>query len=171
MSIAEEKMSEKVPAAGSGAGVGMGSSPDTLPSFRETTVPTMPGRNGGTLKVGNPGHNGAGTGRPADKVRKEATESLEQFIGRIGALMGSTVGLCESEIAKGEKLSVNSLAALLNQVSKLAATLTSIGPGTKVTNVVEREGYHDAAHRAYTAHDGTLLDFLQKLKVELDGIP
>ena len=148
----------------------MGSTTDTTDNQRKNNVPTMPGRNGGTLNAGGTPGNAGGSGRPAEKVRRDATESLERFVGRIGNLMGSTVELAESELAEGT-VNVNRLTALLNQVSKMAATLTSIGPGTKVTNVVEREGYHDAASRAYDAHDGSKLSFLELLKRELEGIP
>ena len=125
------------PVDGSAAGAGKGSPALTVPNQRKNNVPTMPGLNGGTLNAGGTPGNKGGSGRPADKVRRDATESLENHVSRIGTLMGQTVGLAESEIAKGSGMSVNSLTALLNQVAKLANTLTSIGPGTKVTNVLE----------------------------------
>ena len=152
-----------------GNGPGNGSPVPTVVNSRGITVPAIPGRNGGLLAPGNRiGDTNPNAGRPAEKVRRDATDSLAEHVGKLGTMLGKTLAAAETALDSGK---THDAMALLNQASRAASTLTSIGPGTKVTNVVEREGYHDAAHRAYTAHDGTLLDFLQKLKVELEGIP
>ena len=61
--------------------------------------------------------------------------SLDSQIGEIGKLLELVVSRAKAELQSDG--SVHTALAALNQVSKLANTLTSIGPGTKVTNVVE----------------------------------
>ena len=125
-------------------------------------------RNGNLcLTPGNPGNPGGG--RIADKVRLDATKGLENEVARIAGLLQTMVSRAESEFKPDGSL--NNGLATMREIGRIANTLTSIGPGTKVTNVVERDGYHDAADRAYTRHDGSKLDFLLKLKEELDAIP
>ena len=124
------------------------------------------GQSGNLLNIGNPGPH-PGAGRPPERIRRDATESLEEHVGSMGIALGQVTARALVELEKGN---VGNAAALLGQSSRIASTLASIGPGTKVTNVVEREGYHDAASRAYDqSHDK--LSFLEALKRELDGIP
>ena len=144
-------------------GPGNGSPPLTVLNARRIPVPAMPGANGGLLKVGNDVNQNQG-GRKPERLRIIATEGVEELLPKIIASTMKQADLAQttegSEARQAHAEAVRGFKGLVEA-----------GPGTKVTNVVEREGYHDAAHRAYTAHDGTLLDFLTKLKAELDGIP
>ena len=145
-----------------GDAAGNGTPPTTDPKLRKNIGP-----NGPVLNVGNPGNKG-GTGRPSEKVRIEATESLQAQMGKLTSLYGKVLDSALSSLESGK---LHDAMTALREGTRVAKTLTDIGPGTKVTNVVERDGYHDAASRAYDQHDGTKLGFLEALKAELDAIP
>ena len=117
---------------GDGIGPAEGSPTATLPYQRKINDKNgNPNLNGG----GTPG-NAGGTGRPAERVRLKATLSLDSQIGEIGKLLELVVSRAKAELQSDG--SVHTALAALNQVSKLANTLTSIGKGKKVTKVVER---------------------------------
>lgn len=118
------------------------------------------------LNVG--GTNRGGTGRPSERLRLVATKSLEEQIEPIGALLRGLVERADAAFARESTSGLHDGLACIREIGRLANTLTSIGPGTKVTNVVEREGFFDSAKRAYESHDGTLLSFLKCLKQELE---
>jgi hypothetical protein len=113
-----------------------GPTPPTALNYGGIMVPVRPGLNGGLLITGNPGHDGSNAGRTPDRLRRKATDALEGQIEEIGSLLTQVVTRAKLELE--ESGNVHTGLAALNQVAKLAATLTSIGPGTKVTNVVER---------------------------------
>lgn len=91
--------------------------------------------NGGLLNVGNPGNSG-GSGRPAEKVRLDATKGLEENVANIAALLTTLVARAGQELSDSGNL--NQGLATMREISRVANTLTGIGPGTKVTNVVEQ---------------------------------
>ena len=123
--------------------------------------------NGARLKAdGNPGHDGSGTGRRPERLRIAATEGVESLLPKI---IASTE--LQANTALDQKATPDQRARAHAEAVRGFKGLVEAGPGTKVTNVVERDGYHDAADRAYTRHDGSKLDFLLKLKEELDAIP
>lgn len=114
-----------------------GSPGPTLVNSRGITVPAIPGRNGGLLAPANRlGDTNPNAGRTPDRLRRKATDALEGQIEEIGSLLTQVVTRAKLELEGSGN--VHTGLAALNQVAKLAATLTSIGPGTKVTNVVER---------------------------------
>jgi hypothetical protein len=49
---------------------------------------TVPGRNGGRLKVGNPGNKG-GTGRPPAVIRQRCAETFDRFLVKAEAILKS----------------------------------------------------------------------------------
>jgi hypothetical protein len=62
----------------------------------ENTVETsvQEGRNGGWLKVGNPGNNG-GTGRPPNELRLAAREGFGKFIKKLNEMEDREMGVLE----------------------------------------------------------------------------
>ena len=143
-----------------GQGAGEGSPPAT---------PDKPRKNIGAqglpvLNVGNPGNKGGG--RRPDAIRVVCTEAVEELAPLIRASTIKQAGIANSATSTPDQA-----ARAHAEAVRGFKGLVEAGPGTKVTNVVEREGYHDAASRAYDAHDGSKLSFLELLKKELDGIP
>ena len=124
------------PGFGLESGPGKGSSPATVTNSRGIVVPARPGLNGGLLATGgNLGMTNPNAGRTPERLRRAATDALEGQIDDISSLLGLIVKRATKEL--GPDGSLSNATSVLSQVSKLAATLTSIGPGTKVTNVVE----------------------------------
>lgn len=125
--------------------------------------------NGGLLKCdGNPGNSGGG--RIAEKVRLDATQGLQKEVSRIAGLLTTMVDRAGKEL--GESGSLDKGLATMREIGRIANTLTSIGPGTKVTNVVEKGEYHDRAAAAFDQWQeegsGTRLRFLELLKEALN---
>ena len=115
------------------------------------------------LNVGNPGP-WPNSGRRPERLRILATEGVEDLLPEIIASTKKQAALAQTESGSEARQ------AHAEAVRGFKG-LVEAGPGTKVTNVVEREGYHDAASRAYDSHDGTKLGFLEALKRELESIP
>ena len=85
MSISEEKMSEKVPAAGSGAGTGKdigpgnGSPVPTITNQRGISEPAMiPAHGNGRLRLGREGDSNPNAGRIPKMTRESLTEAAGQ---------------------------------------------------------------------------------------------
>ena len=138
---------------------GNGSPVYTNGNARKTLV------NGGLLNHGgNPTKSG---GRKPERLRILATEGVEELLPKIIASTMKQADLAQttegSEARQAHAEAVRGFKGLVEA-----------GPGTKVTNVVEKDGYHDAASRAYDIHltqGSDKLSFLEALKRELDGIP
>lgn len=131
------------------------------------------GLNGGLLNYGNPGNSG-GSGRPSERIRLKATQSLDSQIEPIGKLLETVVAKANEAFESGRN---DQALACIREISRVANTLTSIGPGTKVTNVVEREEWLDHAAQAFdkVATDYGLTDpqarvaYVKELRESLNG--
>ena len=154
MSQSEPKATEAANGAdkakrGKGAGKARrdkGSHSPTVTNSGGFVVPARPGLNGGLLATGgNKGMPNPNAGRPAEKVRRDATDSLAEHVGKLGSMLGKTLAAAESALDSGK---LHDAMAMLNQASRAASTLTSIGPGTKVTNVVEAPELFDVFDQA-----------------------
>lgn len=155
-------------------GDGKGTPPPT-PSKPRTIcgVPLIPQPHGGALLAGGkPGNPGGG--RIADKVRLDATKGLEPEVSRIAGLLSTMVGRAESELGEGGSL--DKALATMREIGRIANTLTSIGPGTKVTTSVSRLEFIDAAVRAFQSvaryAQANGIDFPPELEVKFhDALP
>ena len=171
MSQVEPKAKDSTDTGSNGAdtGLGMGSTTATLPNSKPIPEGARPlGDHGGWYVPGNPGHDGSNAGRPSDRVRIKATGHVDAEIDRYGRILANLNGRIERSMEDDNPES--KLLPLIRESARLLKGLADIGIGQKVTNVVEKDGYHDAASRAYDqSHDK--LSFLEALKRELDGIP
>ena len=142
-----------------------GSTDKGYPIITDGNLRKIIGEDGNLLNVGNPGNKGS-NGRPPERIRVRATQGADDLVDDV--IESTRMQLAD---AKNPDLSPDRRQRAHAEGVRGFKGLVEAGPGTKVTNVVEREGYHDAASRAYDAHDGSKLSFLELLKKELDGIP
>ena len=184
MATVDKQVDKEAVAATGDTGVVKGSPAPTITNSRGISEPAMiPAHGNGRLRLGREGDTNPNAGRPAERVRIGATNACMAEVARYGAILyalntaiekelgivyalDGTVESCNVDLDRIER----KVLPALRESNKTFNGLAQVGPGHRSTNVVEKDGYHDAASRAYDqSHDK--LSFLEALKRELDGIP
>jgi len=100
--------------------------------------------NGGRLNVGNPGNKG-GSGRPAERVRKQAAESWEKFASRIDGIIERVLAKIEAGLEGEARMKWSDVLAGLREVARAQAANATVGIPAKTEIILDSDGFIDAA--------------------------
>lgn len=126
-----------------GPGLGKGS-PASTPEKPRKTPGLVPQPHGGAIKQGNNPGPWPNSGRKPERIRIRATEGADELLEDV--IESTRMQLAD---AKNPEVSRNDRQRAHAEGVRGFKGLVEAGPGTKVTNVVEREGVLKAALQAF----------------------